>query len=142
MNNYLNICRISHKESKLGPYQHANQIEDLELKGYLEAEEPYNYERKWVKNLRDPKNKYGVTSYSLKRPGALEDPLLRHNLKIYNKKPFYKNFKFGFRDLDQLHSWFSSDDLNFLFEKGFIIEFLKIPKKNILEGDKQIIIIY
>lgn len=143
MNNTVWIYRVVEEEkTNMGPYQYCALTQDRELLDTLMRHEPREKERKWVKNLMDKKiNKYGVASYTLHRPGITEDPLLRHNLNGFRRRINY--WHTGFRDLDQFKRWFNDEqEWNMLQKRGFKLKRIKVPARNIVQGDRQLMVIY
>lgn len=141
-NNKVNVFRIHHRDNvEVGPYRYCHEVNDRELWEVLIKKEPWFRERKHVKDkIIDRRvNKFGITSYTLQRPGAGEDPLLRANLQ----KTQGRRIKFfAFRDLDQLFNWFDDkEELSFLESRNFKISKLKVNKVDLLEGDKQVLIL-
>jgi len=141
-NNKVNVFRIHHKDNiEIGPYRYCRETKDRELWEVLIKKEPWFRERRHLKDkINDRKvNKFGIASYTLQRPGAYEDPLLRTNIQKTQGRGI---LFFAFRDMDQLFNWFDDkEELNFLESKNFRVSKLKVNKKDLLEGDKQVIIL-
>jgi hypothetical protein len=104
----MQICRIEHKQTGVGPYQHI----------WPEAEDqgPEGFERVgWDNGLADPYDSYRCPS-----PMG-EKALVRQYIKAHDGK-----WRFAFRDLDQMFEWFPGQWAQVLHDAGFHIVILEM----------------
>ena len=63
-------------------------------------------------------------------PGAEGEPWFR-------KCGVSRDYVFGFTSLEQFHAWFSPEDIEAIYYKGFILRTYEVEEEHIMRGERQ-----